>query len=523
MFLKFNNKAIYKFIVILIPAFFCILGVLLTTYLKTAFDKTEQGIIDRQSQFSARELSKNLTQLIVDRAKILERAAHTHPEIFPQQKDYYDKVTQVIHSNIYDFYSINWIDPEGYIRWVSPYEPNKNAVNRHVLSRPELTPYLLSAKEERTTKISHVIDLYQGPKGLSIYVPIYHGDQFKGWYNGVINVEDTLSKFFEERGLKSINFSFSVKNYDDVIFTFGHAINDSNNKKINIEFPIFNQNFIITASFDRTSMTATRTQQLGSVFILIYVSIAIITIFIFYLIRTQFIVQDLNRKLTRDRTLINILSHDMATPLTLISENIKRLKEKLKNENYPEVDRILRSSEKQMSLLTRVRSFHATNIGRIHIELIPVSANELITEALNLFEESFAQKQITYQIEHPEGMLYCLTDRLTAVDNVLGNVLSNAIKFSDAGSTIKIRSYTDGPYTVIEVQDFGFGIPKEVLANLFEEKQSTSRQGTSGERGTGLGMLQIKAFMEYYKGKVKIETSNSGTRVMLYFRSSSHT
>ena len=510
------DRKFHKYVISIIPTIFIISGLTFTYFLKHTFNRIEAEVIDRQSRFAANELSRNITQLITERAQILERISKIHPSIFPGDNKRFNEVAKIVLDSEADLYGINWIDPDGYIRWVSPQVRNEVARNKRVYDRLEIRQYMVTARDERKTQLSHIIDLYQGPKGIILYVPIFDNGVFRGWYNGVINVEETFTKFFQERGLNTLNFFISIKGHKET-YIFKKWIKDTIKKELTFDVPVLNQIFTVKVAFDKNSMTAQRGDQLLKVFIAIYVSIIVIAIFLFYLIRAQFKVTDLNRKLTRDRTLISILSHDMATPLTLVRENIKRLKEKLKD-SYPEVDRILKSSEKQMSLLTRVRSFHARNLGTIHIELYPVNVSEMIDEALSEFDENLKEKDIKCEVTHVNGEIYCLTDRLTAVDNVLGNVISNAIKFSNPGGTIYIKSYLKNQFVVIEVQYHGAGIKKDVLDHIFDEKHRSSRPGTRGETGTGLGMLQVKAFMEYYKGDVKIDTSDSGTRILLYFK-----
>lgn len=515
-FFNSNKKSIYKIAAIVVPIIFIILAIIVTTYVKNIYNITETRRIENETKFASFELSENLRQTIMYRAKALEILAETHTTIFPKNKQAFDKYVTAVWENIPDFFAINWVSPDGVIRWVSPLKNNEAALEKNILKRVDVTKYLEESRDKNEVQISHFIDLYQGPKGLIIYVPIYDGKTFKGWYNGVVDIQSSFDRFFERRNIKNLTVKIKVKGHENFIYAYKK---DSNGiKKINFDVDILNQVFNIEVIFNKGTATNARNDQLLNIFNIIYVAIAVTAIFLFYLIRSQFQFMDLNRKLTRDRTLINILSHDMATPLTLISENTKKLKEKIKDKELVEVDRILKSSEKQMNLLTRVRSFHATNIGRIHIELLPVNTKELISETLAAYEEALKSKEITCVVETPEKDLYCLTDRMTAVDNVLGNVISNAIKFSENNSKIHIRSYKDKKCVVIEIQDQGSGIPKNVLHYLFNEDKITSRKGTKGEVGTGLGMLQVKAFMEYYKGSVKVQTSDKGTIVQLFFK-----
>lgn len=511
-----SRSKIYKGAAIVVPTAFVIAAMIITAYVKKTYEHTENELIINQSKFAANEFAENLKEQFLHRVSILEISAESYADAFPKGRKQFDKTTPIIFKNTPGFLAVNWVDSSGHIRWTFPKLENQAAEDKLLLNRSDVSPYLLASKDERISKISHVVDLYQGPKGVVVYVPIYEGNFFRGWYNGAIDIEKFLNEFLAPKNVENLHFVIKWRGHENYTFTHGNKQKDV--KKIAFDIQILNQTLDVEVDFLINSSVGKRRDQMEKIFISIYISVGIIALFLFYLIRSQFAFMRLNDKLTRDRTIINVLSHDMATPLMLITEATRRLKEKLKTGSYPDVDRILRSSEKQTQLLNRVRSFHATNIGKIHIELHPVSTTELISEALTSYEEAFKAKNITYSVEHPQGILYCLTDRVTAVNNVLGNVISNAIKFSEPGTKVSLKSYSDKKCVIIEISDQGSGIPKEVLSQLFDEKGKTSRKGTRGEAGTGLGMLQVKAFMEYYKGSVKIHSSEKGTQVQLYFR-----
>ena len=83
------------------------------------------------------------------------------------------------------FYALNWVNPSGVIQWVYPEARNKEAKNKNLLNRPELSPYLIKSRDKKVYVMSHVIDLYQGPKGLVFYFPVYNG-KFMGWLGNSI-------------------------------------------------------------------------------------------------------------------------------------------------------------------------------------------------------------------------------------------------------------------------------------------------------------------------------------------------
>lgn len=510
-------KFIYKFSPLIISLLFTIPSLLGIHYVELSYQNTENELLQKETRFASFELAENFKRNITQKINILQILAQGHPEIFGKDKKFFDTTSKAIVQNIPTFFAVSWTNPEGRITWVYPEEPNKAALGKMVLLRDAERKYLIDSRDSHEPQISHIIDLYQGLKGIILYVPTYNNGQFNGWVVGVIDLQASFDKFFERRKLENFHASLKWKDHEKNVYNYGKS--SSHAAEIKFESQILNQNIIVEVDLQRGEQLETRKDRLNRVFFLLYISIILIGIFLYYVIKSQLKVTELYGALKRDKTLINILSHDMATPLTIISENIKRLKEKLKDQSFAEVDRIIRSSDRQKDLLSRVRSFHATSMRKKRMELIPVLCVDLVQDAIALCEDQFKAKGITYKTIAPPKFMYCLADRMTAVHNVLGNVLSNAIKFSKGGSTITIRLFEEGNYVVIEIADQGTGIPKDILDHLFDESSITSTAGTQGEVGTGLGMLQIKAFMEFYKGDVKISTSEKGTTVQLFFRS----
>lgn len=510
---KFTNK----FGPIIISLAFVIGVTLPLYYVQRSYQSTENNLLQRETRFASFELAENIKQSILKKINILQILAEGRAEIFGKNKANFDQISKIIVQNVPTFFAIGWVNSKGVIPWLYPFEPNKAAIGKNVIDRVEEKQYLIDSRDKREPQVGHIISLFQGPKGVILYVPSFYKNKFNGWLVGVIDIQATFDSFFERRNLNTLHASMKWKGHEDYIYNYGEP--SSKVAEMEFESQVLNQTVIVQVNLQRGPLLETKNDRLNRIFLLLYTSIILIGIFLYSIIKSQLKMTDLYSVLKRDRTLINILSHDMATPLTIISENIKRLKQKLTGQNFAEIDRIIRSSDRQRDLLLSVRSFHATNMRKKRMELIPVLCRDLIHETLGLYEEHFIAKNIKYELILPPEYLYCLSDRMTAAHNVLGNVLSNAIKFSNTGTTVTIRIFKENDFIVIEVADQGIGIPKDILEHFFDETSIQSTLGTDGEMGTGLGMLQIKAFMEFYNGKVKIQTSEKGTTVQLFFRS----
>ncbi len=103
--------------------------------------------------------------------------------------------------------------------------------------------------------------------------------------------------------------------------------------------------------------------------------------------------------------------------------------------------------------------------------------------------------------------------------------MTNAIKFSPRGSTIKITTKQDVEGQIkVYISDPGVGMSTELVDDLFDLSKPTSRDGTEGERGTGFGMPLVKKFMQKYGGEISINSkpiedfpNDHGTEICLRF------
>jgi len=107
-------------------------------------------------------------------------------------------------------------------------------------------------------------------------------------------------------------------------------------------------------------------------------------------------------------------------------------------------------------------------------------------------------------------------DRAIFETAVLANLLSNAVKFSRPGSTITLAAREEESEVVVLVRDAGVGMNAELQATVFDAGENVSRQGTAGERGSGLGLMQVKTYVELFGGKVAVESRpDQGTTIVV--------
>ncbi|MCB1157852.1 MAG: ATP-binding protein, partial [Leptospiraceae bacterium] len=158
------------------------------------------------------------------------------------------------------------------------------------------------------------------------------------------------------------------------------------------------------------------------------------------------------------------------------------------------------------------------------LNLKPVYLKDMLTKSLNLLKEQIDHKKLYVKVD-VEPNLLIKVDETSFVNTVLNNLLTNAIKFSYESGDIEIRTSKGNKPNklLLELKDYGIGIPQKLLQDIFDPTKKTHRPGTWQEKGTGFGMPLVKNLMEAYGGEVQLDSrsieehpESHGTSVFLH-------
>ena len=142
------------------------------------------------------------------------------------------------------------------------------------------------------------------------------------------------------------------------------------------------------------------------------------------------------------------------------------------------------------------------------LDLHPVSTDiaDLVQDNVHLNRVLASNKDIEIQtaIDGPPPTMQLDPDK---IEQVLNNLISNAIKYSHPNSTITVQLTREDAHALLSVRDEGQGIPAEDIDKLFQPFQRTSVQSTAGEKSTGLGLVIVKRIVEGHGGTIWVESA----------------
>jgi ligand-binding sensor domain-containing protein/signal transduction histidine kinase len=222
---------------------------------------------------------------------------------------------------------------------------------------------------------------------------------------------------------------------------------------------------------------------------------------------------------TKDK-LFSIISHDLRSPFNVILGYTDVLKEQYKSFDEETINNVLsdlkESGENAFNLLENLLNWSSAQRGTIDFTPTKTTAAE-ITNSILPEVKSIAKKKNIKIINKVAGNEFPLSADKNMMSLIFRNVLTNAIKFSHAGSRIWIGAELKNANEVVfSVKDEGIGIAPEKVQTLFDLEENMTQNGTSGEKGTGLGLILSKEFIEMHNGKIWVE-SEPGKGSTFYF------
>lgn len=210
---------------------------------------------------------------------------------------------------------------------------------------------------------------------------------------------------------------------------------------------------------------------------------------------------------------LQIIAHDLRNPLGSFTTLLSFLNDPKQGTCEDDRSRALillqESSDKLMRLLENLLAWATTQRGEFpfHPQELPLTAALADLQGLLSSQAEAKGVQLSWDLSSP----VTVTADAAMLRSMVQNLVGNAVKFTPRSGQIRVWSETEGPLLRLYVEDSGIGIPPETAARLFKIGQKTSRRGTAGESGSGLGLLLTQAFAERHGGRLDWAPRNPGT------------
>jgi signal transduction histidine kinase len=229
-------------------------------------------------------------------------------------------------------------------------------------------------------------------------------------------------------------------------------------------------------------------------------------------------IETLNKLNTVRKDFVANVSHELKTPLTSIKGFIETLEDGalFDKENAKKFILIIKKHTERISkIIDDLLSLSELELGKDRINKEEFNLKTSLDEILQGFTHLVALKKHILNVDAKGDDFKIKADKYK-IEQVLVNLIDNAIKYTKDGGVIKICILEEKDYITIEIEDNGAGIPKEHLDRIFERFYRVDKARSRQLGGTGLGLSIVKHIVSLHEGKIDIESEvNKGTKIRI--------
>jgi CheY-like chemotaxis protein len=218
---------------------------------------------------------------------------------------------------------------------------------------------------------------------------------------------------------------------------------------------------------------------------------------------------ELQKSVAEKDKFFSIIAHDLKTPfngllglLQILTEENHKISEISKNEM---IETLYQSTKNVYSLIENLLEWSQTQRKIVSFNPKPIHVHEIVTLVKNLLNAKLNLKNIILENNINTSLVIDADEMM--LSTIFRNLISNALKYTRRNGIIKVYAQkTDNGYFTFYVQDNGVGMTEETKNKLFRLENHISVPGTENEKGTGLGLLLCKEFVEMHKGKIEVSS-----------------
>ncbi len=206
--------------------------------------------------------------------------------------------------------------------------------------------------------------------------------------------------------------------------------------------------------------------------------------------------------------LFSVVSHDLRNPLATMQSFLKLITEHREKMSEGEREKLFAEAQQSLNnlneLLYNLLQWSKSQMNLLQFRPDKLNMKAVVDGAVRLVQLHAHMKQVQIKPTVEEG-LTAYADK-DMIEFIVRNLLSNAIKFSQRSSEVVVKAFTMDDHITVEIIDYGVGLHEAKIKILLEKHTTISRRGTEKEKGTGLGLLISKEFIEKNGGHLQIKS-----------------
>lgn len=207
---------------------------------------------------------------------------------------------------------------------------------------------------------------------------------------------------------------------------------------------------------------------------------------------------------------LSTMSHEIRTPLNAVITITSLLDERTTGEEKKLIESLKFSANNLLLIINDILDFSKLDLGKVYLDLAPGDFHSLLANICNTYSSMADEKGINLQLSIDQNVSkYYLMDA-TKLSQILGNLVSNAIKFTDVGEvklTVNLlSSNAQRDQLLVEVEDTGMGIPADFMGEIFDSFSQPRSFTTKKQGGSGLGLAIVKKLIDLHGSNIEVQS-----------------
>lgn len=203
------------------------------------------------------------------------------------------------------------------------------------------------------------------------------------------------------------------------------------------------------------------------------------------------------------------ISHELRTPITLISGPIRKLlnsDKELDEHSHKQLQLSYRNSERLKKLVEQIIELNRLESEQMTFHPIRINISKHLQVLCASYQSYITEQGLVLSTSLPDEAVYAQLDE-DKFEKIINNLISNAVKFTPEGGSLEVNLMSKSDFFSIEVRDNGIGIPENEIPYIFDRFKSASKTNVDYKEGLGVGLAITKEYTELQNGSINVESS----------------
>ncbi|MHB1130806.1 MAG: sensor histidine kinase [Chloroflexota bacterium] len=223
-------------------------------------------------------------------------------------------------------------------------------------------------------------------------------------------------------------------------------------------------------------------------------------------------------RLQREKSeLLGVIAHEMGTPITVVRGNLDLVKRSLQNGQGESVSHLIKAASEALMRLSRLTAdlVEASRDEPPRLDKSPLDLTEVVRQACSWLRPAAENKGLVLSCTCPQSAVWVQANR-DSLMSVLGNLLSNAQRYTMAGGEVRVTVRAEADQARVEVRDTGIGMASEVRARIFEKFYRGPEARQVEAKGLGLGLSLVLQMIQAHEGHIAVESEQGQGSVFCF-------